>query len=65
MYLHRRGVHDTRPGRAVGCAFAGALMNGGSLYLPLVIGAGMKIVYDLLLWRAFRGIRPPEETAAA
>jgi hypothetical protein len=36
-------------------------MNGDSMYLPLVIGAGMKIRYDLLLWRAFRGTRPPEE----
>lgn len=50
---------------AVAPAFAGALMNSDSMYLPLVIGAGMKITYDLLLWRAFRGIRPPEETAAA
>lgn len=41
--------------------FAGALMVGDSLHWPLVIGAGMKISYDLLLWRAFRGIRPPEE----
>ena len=46
---------------AVAPAFAGALMNGDSLYLPLVIGAGMKIAYDLILWRAFRGHRPPEE----
>jgi hypothetical protein len=41
--------------------FAGVLMNGDTLYLPLVIGATMKMTYDLLLWRAFRGIRPPEE----
>jgi hypothetical protein len=46
---------------AVAPAFAGALMNEDSMYLPLVIGAAMKITYDLLLWRAFRGIRPPEE----
>lgn len=50
---------------AVAPAFAGALMNDDSMYLPLVIGAGMKIGYDLLLWRAFRAVRPPEETAAA
>lgn len=37
------------------------LMTGGRLYLPLVVGAAMKITYDLLLWRAFRSIRPPEE----
>jgi MFS family permease len=50
---------------AVAPAFAGALMNNDSMYLPLVIGAGMKIGYDLLLWRAFRAVRPPEESAAA
>jgi len=49
---------------SVAPAFAGALMTGDSMYLPLVIGAGMKIAYDLLLWRAFRGIRPPEEMQA-
>jgi MFS family permease len=49
---------------AVAPVFAGALMAGDSLYLPLVIGAAMKIAYDLLLWRAFRGVKPPEEQAA-
>jgi hypothetical protein len=29
-----------------------------------VIGAAMKIAYDLLLWRAFREVRPPEESGA-
>jgi MFS family permease len=46
---------------AVAPAFAGALMLGDSLYLPLVVGAAMKIAYDLLLWRAFRRLKPPEE----
>jgi MFS family permease len=46
---------------AVAPGFSGLLMQTGSLYLPLVIGAGMKIVYDILLWRAFRGVKPPEE----
>jgi hypothetical protein len=46
---------------AIAPAFAGALMVGDSMYLPLVIGAAMKITYDLLLWRAFRGLPPPEE----
>jgi hypothetical protein len=36
-------------------------MQGGALGAPLVVGAAMKITYDLLLWRAFRGLRPPEE----
>ena len=46
---------------AVAPAIAGALMTDDTLYAPLVIGALMKIAYDLLLWRAFRSIRPPEE----
>ncbi len=50
---------------AVAPMFAGALMTNDSMHLPLVIGAAMKISYDLLLWRAFRGVRPPEETAAS
>ncbi|HSS02967.1 MAG TPA: MFS transporter [Kofleriaceae bacterium] len=48
---------------AVAPAFAGLIMTGDTMALPLVIGAGMKISYDLLLWRAFRGIKPPEERA--
>jgi MFS family permease len=48
---------------AVAPVFAGALMNGDSLYLPLTVGAAMKISYDILLWRAFRSVRPPEEEA--
>jgi MFS family permease len=46
---------------AVAPVVAGALMVGDSLYLPLVLGAALKITYDLLLWRAFRAVRPPEE----
>ncbi len=46
---------------AIAPSFAGLLMTGDRLYLPLVIGAVMKISYDLLLWRAFRAARPPEE----
>jgi hypothetical protein len=36
-------------------------MTDNTMFLPLVIGAAMKIAYDILLWRAFRGIKPPEE----
>jgi hypothetical protein len=36
-------------------------MQGVSLAVPLLAGAGLKIAYDLLLWRAFRHVRPPEE----
>ncbi|MDO8932670.1 MAG: MFS transporter [Rhodocyclaceae bacterium] len=48
-------------GWAVAPAFAGWLMQAVTLGVPLFIGAGMKIAYDLLLWRGFRAIKPPEE----
>jgi len=43
---------------------AGSLMRL-SLSAPLVVGAGLKVVYDLLLYRAFRHLKPPEERAAS
>jgi hypothetical protein len=55
-------THLVRMGAwAIAPAFAGVLMTRGSLMLPLVVGALMKIAYDLLLWRSFRGLKPPEE----
>jgi MFS family permease len=48
-------------GWAIGPGFAGWLMQTVSLGGPLLVGAGMKIGYDLLLWRAFRNVKPPEE----
>ena len=42
---------------------AGALMRV-SLGAPLVVGAGLKVVYDLCLYRAFRHLKPPEEQIA-
>jgi len=56
-YLVRLG------GWAVAPAFAGMLVRGTSYTIPLVIGAAMKIAYDLLLYAAFRAERPPEEQA--
>ncbi len=49
---------------AVGPSFAGLFMQGLSLATPLFVGAGMKIVYDLLLYTAFREARPPEEASS-
>lgn len=51
-------------GWALGPALAGPLMQGVSLGLPLAVGAALKIAYDLLLWRSFRGLPAPEERAA-
>jgi len=46
---------------AIAPAVLGVLPGAESMVVPLVVGAAMKIAYDLLLWRAFRGARPPEE----
>lgn len=48
-------------GWAVAPALAGLLMNRTSLATPLLIGAGLKILYDGLLFVSFRRVRPPEE----
>ena len=46
---------------AIGSSVAGFLMQNIAFSAPLVIGGGAKIGYDLLLYRAFRKIKPPEE----
>ena len=46
---------------AIGPSFAGAIMQHVALAGPLVIGGVLKIGYDLILYRAFRHVRPPEE----
>lgn len=46
---------------AAGPSFAGIVMQHVALAGPLIIGGTLKILYDLLLFRAFRHVRPPEE----
>jgi hypothetical protein len=46
---------------AVSPMLAGALLTASGFGWPLVIGGGLKIVYDLLLLAMFRQIRLPEE----
>jgi MFS family permease len=48
----------------VSSVIGGILMTRESLVAPLVVGAAMKLLYDVLLYRAFRRVRPPEERAA-
>ena len=48
-------------GWALAPAFAGLLMAGQSLAIPIYVGAAMKVFYDLALWQAFRRLKPPEE----
>lgn len=40
---------------------AGALVSASKFAWPLLICGGLKIIYDLLLWRQFRHVKPPEE----
>jgi len=49
---------------AAASALGGVLMQGVSFAAPLVAGGGLKIIYDILLYRGFRHIKPPEEQKA-
>ncbi len=46
---------------AAGPMLAGILLGATSFGWPLVIGGGLKIVYDLLLLAMFRNVRPLDE----
>jgi len=48
---------------AVGSGVAGLLMQAVSFSAPLMVGGGAKVAYDLLLYKSFRRLKPPEETA--
>lgn len=49
---------------AIAPALAGAAMKGFSMASPLFFGGGIKIVYDVILYAAFRRVKPPEERSA-
>ena len=52
-------------GVAAAPLIAGPLFATAALAsLPFLISGGLKIVYDLLLYRSFKRLRPPEETHA-
>ncbi len=36
-------------------------MQAVSFSAPLLVGAGAKVAYDLLLYKSFRKLKPPEE----
>jgi MFS family permease len=51
-------------GAAISPLFAGLLFSRPSLInVPFYIAGVLKIAYDLLLFRAFRAVMPPEEAA--
>jgi MFS family permease len=49
-------------GAAISPSFSSVLMaSTGYAALPFYLAGGLKIVYDLLMYREFRNVRPPEE----
>ncbi len=53
-------------GASIAPTLAGQLMgNAGLLSLPFILAGTIKIIYDLLLYRSFKTIKPPEEKAKA
>jgi MFS family permease len=57
------GVTTTARTTAAACApfVSGALLGAAWLVAPFLIAGGLKIAYDLLLYRSFRALKPPEE----
>jgi MFS family permease len=52
--------------RSVGATLSPAITGQllavpGLIGVPFLIAGGLKIVYDLLVWRGFRAVKPPEE----
>jgi hypothetical protein len=39
------------------------MASAGYAAVPFFLAGGLKILYDLLLYRDFRTVRPPEEQA--
>jgi len=53
-------------GASLAPVFAGLLLGHAALLaMPFFIAGGLKIVYDLTLYRLFRAVRPPEERAGS
>ena len=52
--------------RSIGAAWSpaltGALLSASLLTAPFFLSGGLKIIYDLTLWRSFRALKPPEES---
>ena len=50
-------------GWALAPMLAGVMIETGGLGVPLVVAGFTKLAYDVLLWREFRRVKPPEELA--
>jgi MFS family permease len=51
-------------GWALTSSISGVLMQHVAFSAPLILGGSMKVLYDFLLYRSFRHVKPPEERAA-
>ena len=49
---------------AISPPITGWAFSVAALGLPFFLAGGLKIAYDLLVWRTFRRVRPPEEQGA-
>jgi hypothetical protein len=50
---------------AVSPVLSGAVLGAGALAMPFLVAGSLKMLYDGLIYLAFRGIRPPEERGPA
>ena len=51
-------------GAAISPALTGLLFSIPMLFnVPFFLSGGLKIIYDLLLYREFRAVKPPEENS--
>lgn len=48
---------------AISPTLTGLLLGASLLSAPFFLAGSLKITYDLLLYRSFRTLRPPEEQA--
>jgi predicted MFS family arabinose efflux permease len=54
--------------RSIGAAWSpwitGALLQTAFISAPFFFSGGLKIIYDLLIYRSFRALKPPEESSS-
>ncbi len=48
-------------GAALSPTLTGILLSASLISVPFFLSGGLKIIYDLSLWRSFNAVRPPEE----
>ncbi len=50
---------------AISPSLSGIAFTLGAVGVPFFVAGGLKLVYDALIYRTFRHVRPPEEEALA